>query len=310
MPSLTMERERTELMSDCAFAAKGEWLKGNLHLHTTASDGAIEPQHAVSLYQGAGYDFLAITDHDAIVDPDDLDSMGMTLLPGVEYGVPSAELGQTIHTVAIGARSCIPRPETDIPQLYITPIAESCEFCFVAHPAWSSLTWCDIIGLEGIHGLEVYNTVCHHGIGRGTSEVQWDDLLARGERLFGLAVDDAHHRFEDRFYGRIMLKAQDRSPESIYAALRAGHFYATTGPTIESVEFEDDVIRVVSSPCAQFFAVCPTAGRGQTNWREGVFGETMTSCELHLAPEARPVRIVVIDEHGNRAWTNPYYAAD
>ena len=293
-------------MNESAFTAPGEWLKGNLHLHTTASDGAVTPQEAVALYQGADYDFLAITDHNVIVDPDELDDLGMTLLSGVEYAVPTAELGQTIHTVAIGATDCPPDPGTGVAQDWITTIAEGCEFCFVAHPSWSSLTYRDIVDLQGIYGLEVYNTVCHHGIGRGTSQEQRDDSLARGREFFGLAVDDAQHKFEDRFYGRIMLMAPDRSREAIYAALQAGQFYATTGPLIESVEFDGDVIRVESSPCVEFFAICPQAGRGQTNWREGEFGKTMTSCELHLSPEARPVRIVVVDEQGRRAWSNPW----
>ncbi|MCD6361717.1 MAG: PHP domain-containing protein [Armatimonadetes bacterium] len=297
-------------MNEDAFSVPGEWLKGNLHLHTTASDGLVTPQEAVELYQGAGYDFLAITDHNTVVDPTELDDLGMTLLPGVEVAPKGGELGQTIHTVAIGLDECPPDPGNDDPQPYISEISALSQFCFVAHPSWSSLTFRDILDLKGIYGLEVYNTVCHHGIGRGVSEVQWDDLLVRGRRLHGLAVDDAHHKYEDRFYGRIMLKAADREPESIYAALRAGHFYATTGPIIESVEFEGDVIRIESSPCVEFFAICPQPGRGQGNWREGVFGEVMTSCELHLSPDHRPVRIVVVDEQGRRAWSNPWYAEE
>jgi hypothetical protein len=42
-------------------------LRGNLHAHTTFSDGALSPHRLVEAYERLGYDFLAITDHDDLV---------------------------------------------------------------------------------------------------------------------------------------------------------------------------------------------------------------------------------------------------
>ena len=39
-------------------------LRGNLHAHTTFSDGVRSPAALVAEYESRGYDFLAITDHD------------------------------------------------------------------------------------------------------------------------------------------------------------------------------------------------------------------------------------------------------
>jgi len=47
-------------------------LRGNLHAHTTFSDGVRTPQALVEDYEARGYDFLAITDHedhDNLVEP-------------------------------------------------------------------------------------------------------------------------------------------------------------------------------------------------------------------------------------------------
>ncbi len=44
-------------------------LRGNLHAHTTFSDGALAPQRLIEVYEQLGYDFLAITDHDDLVGP-------------------------------------------------------------------------------------------------------------------------------------------------------------------------------------------------------------------------------------------------
>lgn len=45
-------------------------LRGNLHAHTTFSDGIRSPAALLAEYETRGYDFLAITDHD---DHDNLD---------------------------------------------------------------------------------------------------------------------------------------------------------------------------------------------------------------------------------------------
>jgi hypothetical protein len=45
------------------------YLKGNLHAHTTFSDGVLSPHRLVAEYEARGYDFLAITDHDDLVGP-------------------------------------------------------------------------------------------------------------------------------------------------------------------------------------------------------------------------------------------------
>ena len=39
------------------------WYKGNLHMHTTCSDGRVSPEQAEDMYEQAGYDFIALTDH-------------------------------------------------------------------------------------------------------------------------------------------------------------------------------------------------------------------------------------------------------
>jgi predicted metal-dependent phosphoesterase TrpH len=44
------------------------WLRGNLHAHTTFSDGVKNPDQLIAAYEALGYDFLAITDHENWID--------------------------------------------------------------------------------------------------------------------------------------------------------------------------------------------------------------------------------------------------
>ncbi|MCX7766600.1 MAG: phosphotransferase, partial [Candidatus Sumerlaeia bacterium] len=76
-------------------------------------------------------------------------------------------------------------------------------------------------------GREVYNTGCDVEINRGIAEVQWNDLLSRGKKLFGFAVDDCHRIYYDTFQGWIWVKAPKLTQSAILEAIKQGQFYST-----------------------------------------------------------------------------------
>lgn len=50
-------------------------LKGTLHIHTNRSDGAFSVEEVVKMHIKAGYDFIAISDHDIVLKPDELKNL-------------------------------------------------------------------------------------------------------------------------------------------------------------------------------------------------------------------------------------------
>ncbi len=50
-------------------------LKGQLHIHTTYSDGRLTHQQAADTYSGLGFDFIAYTDHDHLLKANNCDSI-------------------------------------------------------------------------------------------------------------------------------------------------------------------------------------------------------------------------------------------
>ncbi len=54
---------RETIVRNLPFRQPGRFFKGNLHTHSTRSDGALEPEAVVAAYREHGYDFLALTDH-------------------------------------------------------------------------------------------------------------------------------------------------------------------------------------------------------------------------------------------------------
>jgi predicted metal-dependent phosphoesterase TrpH len=64
--------------------------RANLHLHTNFSDGELTPEAVVSAHAQAGFDVIALTDHDTLAGLDavgGLEGHGVTLIAGVELSI-------------------------------------------------------------------------------------------------------------------------------------------------------------------------------------------------------------------------------
>ena len=60
-----------------------KWYKGNLHTHSTNSDGRLSPEEVIRLYREEDYDFLALTDHWFMGE--ERQEENFLLLSGAEY---------------------------------------------------------------------------------------------------------------------------------------------------------------------------------------------------------------------------------
>ena len=50
-------------MNSLPFSKPGTWHRGNLHTHSTNSDGTKSPREVCAAYRRRGYDFISLTDH-------------------------------------------------------------------------------------------------------------------------------------------------------------------------------------------------------------------------------------------------------
>ncbi len=287
------------------FRIDGNWYKGNLHTHTTVSDGRLTPQEAIAAYAQGGYDFLALTDHNAVVDYDGLDPQGLTLISGSEINGGTGSLGQQIHVLALGLATVPEVPDESSYAELVAAIAAQCELCFVAHPYWSLVTPTELLAVQGHVGIEVYNTTCQFSIARGHSNFVWDILLAHGQQLWGFAVDDAH-RPEEYAQALVMVKSTENSPAAILAALARGHFYASHGPEIYDITIEREEVIVHCSPARQIAVIQPAPGLGRTTDRLQQ-APPFEQARLPLPSPELPFRVEIIDSEGRKAWSNPIF---
>ncbi len=71
---------------------EGRFYKANLHCHSTVSDGKNTPEEMKDFYKANGYDILAITDHELLVDHSHLSDPDFLVLTGYEYAICDGSL--------------------------------------------------------------------------------------------------------------------------------------------------------------------------------------------------------------------------
>lgn len=292
-----------------AFSQPGEFLRGNLHGHSTNSDGDLTPERHCHFYAEAGYDFVCLSDHFRpnfdwpITDTTAFRSEYFTTILGAELHTGALANGEIWHFLGIGLPTDFTPPTEDETGPALAQRAlDAGAFVALAHPEWYALTLEDALSMpEGVHAVEVFNGTCA-AVGRGEGSSTLDQMLNAGRRINAIAVDDVHRYQRDALAGWVMVKAASRSPEAILAALKAGAYYASTGAELHHVERHGDFLHVECSPVDSIWL----HGRGAKS--ETVMGEDITRAKLPLGRfEGGFARLVICDAAGERAWSNPLW---
>ena len=299
---------------------RGSWYKGNTHAHTTESDGDSPPEEVALWYKDHGYDFLVLSDHNVLTDPDrftHLQDSTFLLIAGEE--VTSAFEDKPVHVNGLAIREEV-QPQSDSTlvgtiQKNVDAIRAVEGAPHINHP---NFRWAfgfeELVQIRNNRLLEIWNghpLVHNYGSEeREDLEKVWDRLLSSGIEVYGIAVDDAHH-FKGEFSrdrsnpgrGWVAVRAPELTPGSVVAALEAGHFYASTGVELEDVIVSDSRLEVVIRPVGDF--------RYRTFF-VGELGEILsvvsgTHAVFELTEPLRYVRARVVDSGGALAWTQPVF---
>ena len=294
------------------FAQPGRFYRGNLHGHSTNSDGAWSPAEYIRHYRQNGYDFVALTDHCmdhygyAITDTRQFRTDDFTTLIGAELHPGQIESGSPWHLLAVGLPLDFEahRPG-DTGASVVERAMAAGAFVAVPHPNWFALTVEDFETLGIVHAVECYNGGCDVSADRGYSWHFIDMLLHRGHRVGAIAVDDLHAKagIGDFMRGWVCVKAESLKPDALLRALKAGHYYSSTGVQLHDVALHGrDKLVVECSPAVQILVASDRAGAWQ------VSGKGLTGGEFDLRDvDFRWLRVTVRDDAGRRAWTNPLW---
>ncbi|MEA3308310.1 MAG: CehA/McbA family metallohydrolase [Chloroflexota bacterium] len=193
---------------------------GNLHIHTTYSDGTAQHTEIAAAAARAGLNFIVTTDHNLWVEGVEGYSDRVLLLVG-EESHNNRRNPQSSHLLVYGAEQEMAPYSFGNSQTLINKATERGGICFLAHPIEKSsplksglatIPWVDW-PIQQISGLEIWNYMSEfkgllwsylpalvyafrpdwgiRGPYKATLQL-WDELLAKGMRLAALGGADAH----------------------------------------------------------------------------------------------------------------------
>lgn len=281
--------------------ADGQWLRGNLHAHTTRSDGQRPPQEVLNDYAAHGHNFLMISDHDIFTSPDDYrgwDSRGMVMIPGNEV------TANGVHMLHVNGNRRV-EPDADR-QKVLNAIKDAGGFAIVNHPNWFA-NWdhCaqeDLEKWQGYKGLEIFNGTIGRLDGSQFATDRWDRLLSKGFRAWGYANDDSHLANGEVARGWNVVNVATPTVDAIVNALANGRFYASTGVVIRSIEVTGTRLRVKTDNADRIVASTIHQKRFAVVDRADI--------DIDLADHPvidKYIRIECMGRGEQFAWTQPFF---
>ena len=327
----------------------GQFYKANMHVHTKVSDGSLTPEEVKEAYLKEGYSIVAFTDHEVIVPQNQLTDENFLAITGYEISIIDCAPGKPFQYVDVYHLNLYAEdPNNDISSafrmnsvwlknshVYVTEEMKKYDyprrftvecanevvrnakeegfFVCLNHPSWSVHSYKDYAGIDGLWGVEVFNTGGMHS-GFLDNTQAFEDLLRLGKNVFPIAADDAHS-INDAFGGWIMVKAEDLKYATVIEALKRGDFYASTGPEIFELSLEDGKLSVKTSEALGIYVMTERRVTRSVNaTEEAPITEAVFDISQYLAdsvPEKllkRPyIRVYVRDAKGGFAWSRAYF---
>ena len=304
--------------------SEGRWYKGNLHTHTINSDGDSSPDVVARWYKENRYNFLVLSDHNYLTDPKGLNSIfaaeeRFLLISGEE--VTSGFEKKPVHVNAFKLhrtlQPIVGKSVLDTIQKNVDAILAAGGMPSLNHPNFRwAITPTELSQVRNLHLFEVFNghpaTNDFDGGASPSLEEMWDIVLSAGNRIYGIAVDDAHvfkvfgpeHSNPGR--GWVNVRARELSVEAILESLEKGHFYSSTGVVLTNVEWFSDGLQIDIVP----------AKNDDRKYTVDFIGKDGTLLERSfdnnssytLRPGQPYVRAKVTSSDGGMAWVQPVFA--
>jgi hypothetical protein len=232
----------------------GAWYKGDLHAHSSYSDGDSPISAVIKNAEGRGFDFFVVTDHDTSLhgkpahwDDPGYHSSALVLLYGIEWTTPlghanicsAAPFSYTELWAANRAR--------DAGAAAAAARQQGALFS-INHPAsFFTSSWQYPVAPEA-DSVEVWNTMYRFPSGnRRAGHWYWDDLLKSGRRIPCVGGSDTHQlvRWQSKLFGHgnptTWIYAAEHSGAALIAGIRAGHVSVSYAPDAPRLDFSADI---------------------------------------------------------------------
>lgn len=248
-----------------------KWLKGDLHMHTTNSDGAFDVEEVISHIREVGLDFLALTDHNTMrqntsyVMPNDL-----VVIPGMEFSTRGGD--SNIFGLRQWEQMLKHEDEAGVSQTIIEA-KKSGAMVSMNHPFIPNKPW--EWSFDDFHCIEIWRGEWNQSNQMALD--YWQKRLAKGERIVGIGGSDIHDENQGRWYGlpTTAVKTTAFHYRGILEAIRNGQVCVLSGPDQPVLEVIIDegtnqqIICKLDKPCKGILKLYTQKGLVQTEILSG-----------------------------------------
>jgi len=177
-------------------------IKCSLHNHTVNSDGYFPPEDLLIYLKHAGYDVVAITDHNFLTIPKRIPK-DLLFINGIEYWLQNMQIEIVGLSVPVN-----------------NPILANAKVAWIPHPKYSihsiSRMVKIILELENVYGLEIYNA--------GEPQLTSDELqYLTNYDINYYAVDDLHVSSQLKT-AWMEMEVKTINEENVLENLKSGNF--------------------------------------------------------------------------------------
>lgn len=180
------------------------------------------------------------------------------------------------------------------------------------HPGGSLERYPDYMQYKYMDAIEIYNGCSIMSGQTDYNPREYEDFVMTGRRLFCVGGDDSHLKYMDSPVhtdaGRAftMIKAKELTYESIIHSLTKGHFYASEGPEIYELYYEDGKIHIKTSDCDRItLSMCGRKNRSVKDEGNGLNQATFDVMEDDIY-----VRFTIADKYRMTASTRAFFVED
>ena len=206
-------------------AEKGpRWYSGGLHFHTRHSDGALDPAALANAARVAGYDFIAITDHNNTTHTRDPLPPSPLHIAGEEVTTPAGHAnawGLPEGTwIDFRVSPNAPGAAEQINSL-VAAVHRAGALFSISHPVdnCAGCSWDQLIP-DGIDAVEIWQ---NEQAPRGAEVAFWDRLLRAGRHVTAIGVSDWHRSPARMDRAAVRVLADSLTERAVIDGIRRGH---------------------------------------------------------------------------------------
>ena len=220
------------------------WYRVELHTHTIASDGIMEPDELIRRSKARGYDAIVVTDHNTTTSCQNAINIGkkegLLVIPGIEW---TTFWG---HIVISGGKSNVDWRSVNLENIddKLAQVKKAGDLVTIAHPKRLGTPFCSecrfLYKLADYKNVDAYEVWSHYDPHIREESIkakkEWSDIVNKGFKVTPVYGYDWHTPDEDgpAFAYTYIGMDGELNQDNLMQAIKDGHTYMSMGVVIDA----------------------------------------------------------------------------